>query len=268
MVHTLKLRNYQPFRFCLPTRLLRYRAPEVGMCRGFYSHTIDMWSLGCVFAELLYCMQPDFHTSLRFLFPGSMCRSEFKPLNFKPPVHASEMLAKYHSILGPPTLDDVAEFAHMAGEAMYARTSQCASEAAREAARQQAVEEVTLLLTTGYSKSIPVEIPIKYSKAHNDCPSALVLLVQMLTYSPAKRISSSQALRHDFLNPGHADVTVDSLVGDDGHERAKRTAVKLKQLDIERLCHHYSRRDNAKIAELLSTEAELHKLGQEHDHHP
>lgn len=30
-----------------------YRAPEVVMSRGGYTSSIDMWSLGCIFAELL-----------------------------------------------------------------------------------------------------------------------------------------------------------------------------------------------------------------------
>ena len=72
-------------------------------------------------------------------------------------------------------------------------------------------------------------------------------------------MSSSQALRHEFLNPGHADVTVDATVGDDGHERAKRTAVKLKQLDIERLCSDRRTRRQS-IGQLLRTESELIKF--------
>jgi hypothetical protein len=55
---------------------------------------------------------------------------------------------------------------------------------------------------------------------------------------------------------------VDGTVGDDGHERAKRTAVKLKQLDIEALCQDRKTRirDRDKIAQLLILEAELIKL--------
>jgi serine/threonine protein kinase len=256
---TTNPRNFPPF---FPSHTLspfRYRAPEIGVCRGYYSHTIDVWSLGCVFAELLHCMQPGFIVSLRVLFPGDMCRSETR--EYKSSVYPKELLAKFHAVLGPPSQDDVDELAHLAGKAMYAKTSRNASEAACESARSQAVSEITQLLTTGYSKlvSIPFHFSTKYSQACADCPSALSLLAAMLAYSPSKRVSSSQALRHDFINPAHTDVTIDSLVGDDGHERAKRTAVKLKQLNIEGLCHHRTVRDPLKIAELLRTEAELHK---------
>lgn len=31
----------------------RYRAPEVILCQGNYGPSIDMWSVGCIFAELI-----------------------------------------------------------------------------------------------------------------------------------------------------------------------------------------------------------------------
>jgi serine/threonine protein kinase len=170
------------------------------------------------------------------------------------------MLGKFHSVLGAPSQTDVEEFARMAGDVIAARTVFFKSSS--ESARQQAVEQTVRLLTNGYSRLVPgpaVDFSVRYSQAHADCPSALMLLSQMLSYSPSKRISCSQALRHDFLNPCHADVTVDGTVGDDGHERAKRTAVKLKQLDIEALCQdRKTRRQN--IGQLLRTESELIKL--------
>ena len=205
-------------------------------------------------------MQDSFKISaLRVLFPGKFCRSEDRPV-FIPPIAPDEMLAKFHAILGPPSAEAVGELALMAGEAMFAKTSS-------EAERTRAVEGIKNLLTNGYSSlPVPVDIRIKYRRSHEECPAALSLLAEMLTYSPSQRISSSSALRHDFLNPDHrADITVDSLVGDDGHERAKRAAVKLKQLDIEGLCHHSTRqktKDSAKIAELLMMEAQQHKLFQ------
>ncbi len=52
-----------------------YRAPEVILMNDFYSYSIDIWSVGCIFAELLSMMRenfPDF-TSRNPLFPGSSC---------------------------------------------------------------------------------------------------------------------------------------------------------------------------------------------------
>jgi serine/threonine protein kinase len=201
-------------------------------------------------------MQPAAVTSSphRVLFPGCLCRSETK--DYKSPISSNELLGKVHAVLGLPSEADIDEFACVAGQAVRASSFS-------EAAAQQAELETRELLVKGDSRLVtsPVDFNVKYSKAGADIPSALSLLSQMLCYSPSKRISCSQALRHEFLNPGHADVTVDSTVGDDGHERAKRTAVKLKQLNIEGLCSHScARRDRAVIAQLLRTESELIKF--------
>ena len=36
-----------------------YRSPEVILMEKSYDAAIDMWSVGCVFAELLNCLQED-----------------------------------------------------------------------------------------------------------------------------------------------------------------------------------------------------------------
>jgi mitogen-activated protein kinase 1/3 len=55
-----------------------YRSPEVILTYPFYNHTADIWSLGCILGELLYCAQrfsskPDFDNKVRFLFQGDSC---------------------------------------------------------------------------------------------------------------------------------------------------------------------------------------------------
>ena len=37
-----------------------YRAPEVILMNNFYSFSIDIWSVGCIFAELLSMMESNF----------------------------------------------------------------------------------------------------------------------------------------------------------------------------------------------------------------
>lgn len=51
-----------------------YRAPEVILCAP-YSAAVDLWSIGCIFGELLNMLktnQPDYHKR-RPLFPGDSC---------------------------------------------------------------------------------------------------------------------------------------------------------------------------------------------------
>jgi mitogen-activated protein kinase 1/3 len=226
-----------------------YRAPEVCVCRGFYSQAIDVWSIGCVFAELLHCMQPGLRdTSQRVLFPGRFCRSETG--NYTQSIRHDELLGAFFIALGEPSCSDVEELAVKAGEAAGPRA-----------------EKETRNLLRSYPQRpphAPTDWKAKYSAAIAKCPAALQLLTQMLTYSPAKRVTLSQALRHDFLNPDHAQVSVDSLVHSDrGHEMAMRSAVAIRQLDIERRIRNPTnprvKRDRKIIAEMLIRECELMK---------
>lgn len=54
-----------------------YRPPEIIMVEKNYDTAVDMWSLGCVFAEMLYCTEPykgvNHSLENRFLFPGNSC---------------------------------------------------------------------------------------------------------------------------------------------------------------------------------------------------
>jgi mitogen-activated protein kinase 1/3 len=212
-----------------------YRAPEIILCNGQYSQAIDVWSTGCIFAELLFLMQPPASRPTKDpLFPGRSCfpLSPRQERNYNPAQDKNDQLNVIFSVIGTPSADDINGLPSDDQTKQYLR-------------RLARVE--------------PADIRAKYPAAHAACPSALDLMMSMLQFSPIHRVSSSQALRHDFINPAHADVSIDSLVGDDGHERAKRTAVKLKQLDIEGLCSdRRTRRLN--IGQLLRTESELIKF--------
>jgi mitogen-activated protein kinase 1/3 len=52
-----------------------YRAPEIILLEKDYGPAIDMWSVGCIFAELLGMMKESAATYLdrRPLFPGKSC---------------------------------------------------------------------------------------------------------------------------------------------------------------------------------------------------
>lgn len=52
-----------------------YRAPELILLEKDYGPAIDMWSVGCIFAELLGMMKESAATYLdrRPLFPGKSC---------------------------------------------------------------------------------------------------------------------------------------------------------------------------------------------------
>lgn len=74
----------QPFTEYISTRW--YRAPECLLTDGWYTYKMDLWSVGCVFAEILSCHP---------LFPGS---NELDQIN------------KIHKVLGTPSHDLLNKF--------------------------------------------------------------------------------------------------------------------------------------------------------------
>ena len=55
-----------------------YRPPEIILIEKNYNKAIDIWSLGCVLAEMLYCCSSNKNRLTknfddRFLFQGSSC---------------------------------------------------------------------------------------------------------------------------------------------------------------------------------------------------
>jgi mitogen-activated protein kinase 1/3 len=54
-----------------------YRAPEIILLEKDYGKAIDIWSLGCIFAELTFLIHSDIdeedQKKVHILFPGSSC---------------------------------------------------------------------------------------------------------------------------------------------------------------------------------------------------
>ena len=51
-----------------------YRPPEIILNSQDYDFKIDIWSLGCIFAELMYTWSPGCNDSKeRYLFKGNSC---------------------------------------------------------------------------------------------------------------------------------------------------------------------------------------------------
>lgn len=92
-----------------------YRAPELILLEKDYGPAIDMWSVGCIFAELLGMMKESAATYLdrKPLFPGKSCfplspdrHARIQANGF--PVTKDDQLAVIFEILGTPEGDDVA----------------------------------------------------------------------------------------------------------------------------------------------------------------
>ena len=91
-----------------------YRAPELILLEKDYGQAIDMWSVGCIFAELLGMMKQSAATYLdrKPLFPGKSCfplspdrHARIQANGF--PVAKDDQLAVIFDVLGTPNDDDI-----------------------------------------------------------------------------------------------------------------------------------------------------------------
>lgn len=166
-----------------------YRAPELILLEKDYGPAIDMWSVGCIFAELLGMMKESAPTYLdrKPLFPGKSCfplspdrHARIQANGF--PVTKDDQLAVIFEILGTPEGDDIAF--------------------------------VTDTKATTYLKSfasIPrMDLSKKYPGATAD---AIDLLNKMLQINPFFRISVKDAISH----PVFAKIRKEGKEATSGH---------------------------------------------------
>ncbi|KNB43845.1 mitogen-activated protein kinase [Blastocystis sp. subtype 4] len=91
-----------------------YRAPELILMQSDYGGAIDVWSVGCIMAELLQTLESSV-TRIRPLFPGTTCyplstakkdknKKELFEREFQSETH---QLEKIFEIIGTPSIEDI-----------------------------------------------------------------------------------------------------------------------------------------------------------------
>ena len=70
-----------------------YRPPEILLCKQQYGCAVDVWSAGCIFAELIMPPSPQ----RRGLFPGVTYKDQTDKIIEvrKPPIHAARWSPRY-----------------------------------------------------------------------------------------------------------------------------------------------------------------------------
>eukprot|EP01065_Artemidia_motanka_P050361 TRINITY_DN8593_c0_g3_i1.p1 TRINITY_DN8593_c0_g3~~TRINITY_DN8593_c0_g3_i1.p1 ORF type:complete len:461 (+),score=133.61 TRINITY_DN8593_c0_g3_i1:86-1384(+) len=141
-----------------------YRAPELLMQWDKYDKAVDVWSLGCIFAEMLAAR----HGAL---FPGNDHRSQL------------EIILDF---IGTPEEEDYRDIGSQSARAWLQKLP-----------KKQGVHHATFTVRSGRGADAAAA-PERYFGPNVE-PAAFDLLSRMLVFNPRKRIDAESCLYHDYL---------------------------------------------------------------------
>uniref|UniRef100_A0A7S3JQJ3 Protein kinase domain-containing protein n=1 Tax=Aureoumbra lagunensis TaxID=44058 RepID=A0A7S3JQJ3_9STRA len=147
-----------------------YRAPEIMLACQEYSKAIDVWSTGCILAELL---------ERKAVFPGDDYIDQIRKICHK---------------LGKPTIDDLDFVTSEKAKKFILQMTGCASPRATAAAVHRYHP----------SSIVPDEFKSHFPQTYD--PDALDLLYRMLVFNPSKRYSVETSLEHPFMRTLHVEA--------------------------------------------------------------
>jgi mitogen-activated protein kinase 1/3 len=191
-----------------------YRAPELILLEKDYTASIDVWSLGCIFAELLGMIKENAPTFLDRspLFPGTSCfpLSPDRSNNVKRggfPHSSQDQLSIIFSVLGTPKEEDY--------------------------------KFVTDAKAVDYLKSFPPKKCVEFTELFPAATSeAIDLLKKMLIFNPHKRITIDECLAHPFLSKvkdKSKELSAGGPIILDFEKEGELTAERLRELFISEI---------------------------------
>jgi len=191
-----------------------YRAPELILLEKDYTAAIDVWSVGCIFAELLGMIKENAPTFLDRspLFPGTSCfplspdrSNSAKRGGF--PHSAQDQLSIIFSILGTPTEED---FSFVTDG--------------------KAIE---------YLKSFPIKKRADFNELYPAATAeGLDLIKCCLQFNPKKRVSIDEAINHPFLikvRDKSREQVAPGLITLDFEKEGDMPVERLRELFIEEI---------------------------------
>ena len=176
-----------------------YRAPELLLGSRHYTPAVDLWAVGCIFAELL---------SLRPIFKGEEAKMDSK----KTVPFQRNQMQKIVEVMGMPSKDRWPGLIHQPEHGQL----QTLSYASRDA-KSSGLEAWywNTLKSAGYSETQPVGHP---------GPQGFDLLARLLEYDPEKRLTAKDALQHPYFQSYGGKVNTNCFEGSSTQYPARRVS--------------------------------------------
>jgi len=153
-----------------------YRAPELLLGSRHYTPAIDMWAVGCIFAELL---------SLRPIFKGEEAKMDSK----KTVPFQRNQMQKIVEIMGLPTKD---KWPHLVSMPEYSQLSTLSSQRGGSSLEKWYYSTINAHSGTSAPSTSNASLGAEGYK----------LLAGLLEYDPERRMTAQAALQHPFFNTG------------------------------------------------------------------
>ena len=212
-----------------------YRAPELILLEKDYTAAIDVWSCGCIFAEMLQTLEPlreGVPPPSRTLFPGDSCyplsnTSNEEDVDYDMMMEELEderhQLNSIFKIIGTPSEEELASIV--------------------SAKLRKAIE--------AHIQKVPVEAQSFRERYPSADGEAINLLQGMLCFDPSKRVTVHEALgsaylKNAFQPPGEskpvADPSAAALAASDEHfdfsfDYAEQTPQSLREMMLQEIAH-------------------------------
>ena len=153
-----------------------YRAPEIILLEKDYGPAIDIWAVGCIFAELLGMMKENAPTFMdrQPLFPGKSCfplspAKDPQEQRKGFPFSSTDQLAVIFAVIGAPSDED----------------------------KSFVTDQKALEYLDSFPKNMRVELKHKYPGAPAD---SIDFLNKILVFNPYFRMSLQDALNHKMFD--------------------------------------------------------------------